>query len=176
MRRRHVVGLIALLAGAAALTAGPAYAKEPKPSAFLEATPVMLPSGGTTTLTIRVEGAKECTLSANKEVAGLPVTFPCESGTIERKLTMPANRTQGPLKYRLKLRAINAEGRASHAAKARVSRILGLRAAIRKSGSGPVGPRERVRGGAPEQIEEGGTRVGSGREDREWLVDHGAGA
>jgi hypothetical protein len=44
------------------------------------------------------------------------------------------------------------------------------------AGGPNLGSGERVRAGAPEQLEEGGTRIGSGRESREWLVDHGAGA
>jgi hypothetical protein len=126
MRRRDVVGVIALVAAVAALSPGPAYAKELKPFVSLEAAPTALPSRGTTTLMMRVEGpARECTLSSNapsnQPVAGLPVTFPCQEGTIERKLTMPANRTQGVARYKLRFRAVNAEGRASHQAKARIS-------------------------------------------------------
>jgi hypothetical protein len=126
MRRRRVVGVIALVAAVAALTAGPAYAKEPKPFGSMEATPTALPSKGTTTLMIRVGGpAKECALSANEpsgqRVAGLPVTFPCQEGTIERKVTMPANRTQGVLKYKLYFRAFNAEHRGSHKVKVKIS-------------------------------------------------------
>jgi hypothetical protein len=113
---------LALLAGAAALTAGPADAhKAPRPGVSVSATPTSVPSGGTTTLTISVSGeAKECELHIVGPTEVPSETFPCESGTYERKVTMPTNRTGHSVKYKPYLCAISPGGTRSKKAKAKV--------------------------------------------------------
>jgi hypothetical protein len=115
--RKPLVIVVALVAVAAALAASPASAKGPKPLiSNFAASPATVPAGGTTTVTASVSGATQCTLDSNKAVEGLPITFPCESGTVERKVTMPINSgAQRAAKYKLYLKATNAEGRSRKA-------------------------------------------------------------
>jgi hypothetical protein len=109
------VTLVALVAVAATLIASPASAhKGPKPViSNFAASSETVPSGGTITVTASVSGATECTLSSNKPVEGLPVTFSCQSGTVERKVTMPTNREHRSVKDKLYLAARSAEGRSA---------------------------------------------------------------
>lgn len=96
-----------------------AYAKRTKPViSNLAAAPGSVPSGGRTTVTASVTGANECTLSANKSVAGLPVTFSCESGAVNRSLSMPTNTGKKAVKYRL---ALDAESGSGGKAKAKIT-------------------------------------------------------
>jgi hypothetical protein len=99
-------GALALPAGSAVLTASPADAhhSEPRPGiGVLSITPATVPSGGTTTVTISVSGAKECFLSAPE----IPQeNFPCESDTYERKITTPLNRSGRTRKVKARFYAI----------------------------------------------------------------------
>ena len=78
----------------------------------LAATPATVFSEGATTVSASVSGANECVLSSNKAVAGLPVTFSCQSGAVEHKLTMPTDTRKRPVKYKLTLTAIGVAGKA----------------------------------------------------------------
>ena len=109
----RIVLVVALVAGAAALGGDPAFAKgPPKPviSGF-EAQPATVGSGGSTTVNVPVSGGEECTLSANKPVAGLPETFKCESRKVD-PVTMPVNAGKKPLKIKLTLTASGPGGKA----------------------------------------------------------------
>ena len=110
----RVVAVVALVAGAAALCGDPAFAKKgpPKPviSGF-EAQPATVGSGGSTTVSVLVSGGEECTLSANKPVAGLPETFECDVRKAD-PLTMPVNAGKKPLKIKLTLTARGPGGKA----------------------------------------------------------------
>ncbi len=116
MRTVRVVVVIVLVAGGAALAGGLAYAGGSKPAkpliSNLVATPATVSSGGATTVSASVSGANECALSSNKPVAGLPVTFSCQSGAVEHKLTMPTDTGKKPVKYKLTLTAIGVAGKA----------------------------------------------------------------
>jgi uncharacterized repeat protein (TIGR01451 family) len=116
VRTVRVVVVILLVAGGAALAGGLAYAGGSKPAkpliSNLAVTPATVFSGGATTVSASVSGANDCALSANKVVAGLPVTFSCQSGAVEHKLTMPADTRKKPVKYKLTLTAIGVAGRA----------------------------------------------------------------
>jgi hypothetical protein len=121
-RKRHpgssklLLALVALMVGAASLTASPASAKGPRPVVSnFAASSETVPSGGTITVTGSVSGATECTLSSNKPVEGLPVTFPCESGTVDRKVTMPTNREHRSVTDKLTLKARSAGGKSGKA-------------------------------------------------------------
>ena len=61
--------------------------------------------GGVVTVTASTSGATECKLSAGKGVGGLPVSFPCASGTVERAVTMPVAAGLKPVKHTLTLTA-----------------------------------------------------------------------
>jgi alpha-tubulin suppressor-like RCC1 family protein len=102
---------LALLACGFVAEAG---AKEPKPqvSAF-EASAPEVESGGSVTLGAAVSGATSCTLSANKTVEGLPVTFPCEGtpDNVTREVTIPANPKKKAVRYKLTLLATGAGGK-----------------------------------------------------------------
>lgn len=76
----------------------------------LAAGPNPVASGGTVTVSASVSEATECAISANKAVVGLPVSFSCESGSVSRELTMPANGGEKAVKYALKLTAKGAGG------------------------------------------------------------------
>ena len=78
----------------------------------LAATPATVFSGGATILSASVSGANERALSSNKAVAGLPVTFSCQSGAVEHKLTMPIETRKKPVRYKLTLTAIGVAGKA----------------------------------------------------------------
>jgi alpha-tubulin suppressor-like RCC1 family protein len=82
--------------------------------------PANVASGGTIVVTATVSGAKECTLSANKPVAGLPATLSCEGGNVGSRLVMPANTGKKAAKYKLQLTAL-ASGGGKAKAKATVS-------------------------------------------------------
>jgi len=58
---------------------------------------------GTITVTASVTAATSCTLSSNKPVAGLPLTFSCESGTVAQEVVMPANTGTKAVEYRFTL-------------------------------------------------------------------------
>jgi alpha-tubulin suppressor-like RCC1 family protein len=110
----RIVLVVALVAGAAALGVDPAFAKgPPKPviSGFA-VTRATVGSGGSTAITASVSNAKECTVSSNKPVAGLPETFNCESGPVDSDVTMPANAGKKPLKIKLTLTVVGAGGKA----------------------------------------------------------------
>jgi alpha-tubulin suppressor-like RCC1 family protein len=78
----------------------------------LAASPASVASGGTTTVSASVTGAAECTLTATKPVQGLPVTVPCESGSVSRSIEMPVNPGRKSLAYTLTLTATGAGGSA----------------------------------------------------------------
>ena len=101
----RIAVVLALLAGVVELTGGLALATSSKPviSGFA-ATPATS-RGGPTTVTASTSSATECRLSSNKPVSGLPVSFPCGSGTVEREITMPADPALKPVKYLLTLTA-----------------------------------------------------------------------
>jgi alpha-tubulin suppressor-like RCC1 family protein len=93
-----------------------AYAKASKPViSGLAARPAMVVSGGTSMVSAAVSGAKECTISSNKPVAGLPVTSSCEGGSVSRILMMPANTGKKTAKYKLTLVATGADGKKAKA-------------------------------------------------------------
>jgi alpha-tubulin suppressor-like RCC1 family protein len=103
--RALVVGVLV----GAGLCAGPLAASagaHPLISGF-EATPASVESGGTTTVSASVSGAKTCKLRANKPVSGLPATFACEGepAAVSRELTMPANTGSTAVTYKLSLSA-----------------------------------------------------------------------
>ncbi len=66
----------------------------------LGATPTIVTSGGTVTVSASVSEADSCTVSSSKPVAGLPVTLSCESGTVNREVVMPANTGKKVVEYR----------------------------------------------------------------------------
>jgi len=101
MRHDRVV-VIALVLGGAALSAGSADAKLAKPVISNLAASAPSPAGETN-VTASVSGATECTLSTNRQVSGLPVSFPCTSGTVEREVTLPPGATLKPTSYVLTL-------------------------------------------------------------------------
>jgi alpha-tubulin suppressor-like RCC1 family protein len=110
--RALVVGVLV----GAGLCAGPlaasAAASAPVISG-LEATPASVESGGTTTVSASVSGARTCKLSASKPVSGLPATFACEGApaAISRELTMPANTGSTAARYEFILYATGTEGK-----------------------------------------------------------------
>ncbi len=77
------------------------------------ADPATVSSGGATVVAASVSGASTCELSANKAIAGLPVTFSCEGGSVEREVTMPANAGTKFVKYQLSLTADGTHGKAT---------------------------------------------------------------
>ncbi|HTY97233.1 MAG TPA: hypothetical protein VMB91_09350, partial [Solirubrobacteraceae bacterium] len=88
------------------LTVSASAAVASKPSITgLTATPNPVASGGTVTVSASVTEATECTISASKGVAGLPVSFSCESGSVSREVVMPPNGGEAAVKYTLKLTA-----------------------------------------------------------------------
>jgi alpha-tubulin suppressor-like RCC1 family protein len=119
-----LVMVLLLLAFWACCFVAEAVAKAPKPqvSAF-EASPSEVESAGSVSVSATVSGATSCTLSANKAVAGLPVTFPCE-GTpddVIREVTMPSNATKKAVRYKLTLLATGAGGKTKAKLTVRVS-------------------------------------------------------
>ncbi|HUA11482.1 MAG TPA: hypothetical protein VMA83_05715 [Solirubrobacteraceae bacterium] len=115
-----VCACVALLASVA--PAANAAGSKPKIT-DLAASPATVPSGGATTITATVTNATSCTLSstASRPVSGLPVTFPCESGSIDRELTMPANTGKKAVAYKLKLVATGGDGSTSSKLTVKVS-------------------------------------------------------
>ncbi|HEV2982234.1 MAG TPA: hypothetical protein VGX51_12440 [Solirubrobacteraceae bacterium] len=100
---------------------GTAAAKGSKPViSNFKAAPASVPSEGTVIVSATVSGAKECTLSSSKAVAGLPATFSCESGNVNTGVLMPANTGKKAVKYKLRLIAVASTGGKSKA-KATVS-------------------------------------------------------
>jgi alpha-tubulin suppressor-like RCC1 family protein len=111
--------VVAVAAICACAGASPAYAGGPKPQiSNLKAEPASVAGGGTTTITAAVSGAVECTLSSGKPVEGLPATFSCEAGSVDRTLVMPPNPAK-VAKYEVTLTATGPSGSAD--AKAKVS-------------------------------------------------------
>lgn len=78
----------------------------PQISAFVAAAPAVVHPGATTTVTASVTAAATCTLSSKPKVAGLPVSFACEEGTVSRLLTMPIPTGKKAIRYKLTLTAI----------------------------------------------------------------------
>jgi alpha-tubulin suppressor-like RCC1 family protein len=105
VRAVRVVAIVGLVAGAVGLTSATAFASGPKPviSNFV-ATPATS-FGGSLTVTASVSGAVQCVLSSGSRVSGLPVSFSCASGTVEREINIPPNATLKPTKYSLTLTA-----------------------------------------------------------------------
>jgi hypothetical protein len=107
---------LACLAG----SASPVLAARPRIS-NLKAEPATVDSFGTTTVTASVSGASTCTLAkAGSEAAiystnvGLPMTFPCEAGSVEVTGPMPGvkiNRRKELVKTPLELTAFSAGGK-----------------------------------------------------------------
>jgi len=99
-RSALVLAVVAMcLLGASAV----ASARSSKPVISKFGGSVSVPSGGTATVTAIVAGAKTCTITSSKPVAGLPATLACASGTVSRTLTMPVNPAKKPAKYKLTL-------------------------------------------------------------------------
>ncbi len=69
----------------------------------LAATPSIVPSAGTTTITASVSGAQTCTLESKAPVPGLPMTFSCEGGSVHQAVQMPASNKPTLTKYKLVL-------------------------------------------------------------------------
>jgi alpha-tubulin suppressor-like RCC1 family protein len=131
-----VVGAIACLPGLSPVVYA-ARAKLPKPViSDLTSTPATVASGGTTAVTASVAGALQCTLSSNKPIAELPVTFSCESGGVDRAVAMPANSRKKAVEYRLTLSADGTGG------KAKAKTTVGVNSAVQGAGSD-----QRVAGG-----------------------------
>ena len=109
-------GRWAMLAAATGLLAAPAAYGAAKPVITgLAATPSTVASGGTITVSASVSEATGCTLSANKPVTGLPATFSCESGTVDREVVMPQNLGKKAAKYKLSLVAVGPGGNSKKA-------------------------------------------------------------
>jgi alpha-tubulin suppressor-like RCC1 family protein len=102
---------LAAAAGSLWCVAG-AYAGSKPVISGLSAVPATVVSGGTTTVTASVSDAASCTLSANKEVPGLPVTFSCESGSVSQEVVMPKSTGKKAAKYKLTLSATGVGGEA----------------------------------------------------------------
>ena len=103
-----------------AMSASAAVASKPSITG-LTAAPNPVASGGTVTVSASVTAATECTISANKTVAGLPVSFSCESGSVSQEVAMPENSGTKAVKYSLKLTAKGAGGVAKQNAKVTVN-------------------------------------------------------
>lgn len=116
-------------AAAAALTGlmlcwcGTSYATGKPSISTLTAAPNPVASGGTVTVSASVSEATECTISANKTVAGLPVSFSCESGSVSQEVVMPENKGEEAVKYTLKLTAKGAGGVAKKNVSVAVSHV-----------------------------------------------------
>ena len=81
-----------------------AAAKRTKPVIqILKSPPPVSASAGTVVLTASVSGAKECMLTANKAVAGLPAQLSCEGGSVGSRLVVPANSRKKAARYKLTL-------------------------------------------------------------------------
>lgn len=106
--RTFVGACLAVLAGCLGV---PAYASAKPVITGLEATPSIVAPGGTVTVSATVSEATECTISANKAVAGLPVAFSCESASVSREVVMPQNSKQKAAKYKLTLSAKGTAGK-----------------------------------------------------------------
>jgi len=98
------------LAALAGCLGAPAYASAKPVITELKAAPSSVAGGSPVTVSAAVSEATECTISANKAVAGLPVSFSCESGSVDREVVMPQNSGEKALKYKLKLAAAGASG------------------------------------------------------------------
>ncbi len=121
--RRLLHASIALIAASAVLLgfAGASAAKSAKPViSGLAASPAAVASAGTTTVSATVTGAVQCTLSATKPVQGLPVTVPCESGSVSQAIEMPVNSGRKSVRYTLTVTATGAGG----SAKAKTTVVL----------------------------------------------------
>jgi hypothetical protein len=75
-----------------------------------KAAPASVASAGSIVVSATVSGATQCTLSSNKPVAGLPATFSCEAGSVNRDVKMPASTGKKALKYKLQLIAVASTG------------------------------------------------------------------
>ncbi len=132
--RSHTIALrlvCAAIAVGACLCAsvGTAVARGPTPViSNFKATPATVESAGFAVVTATVSGAAKCTLSsaATKSVVGLPVTFSCAGGSVERGVRMPANSTRKARIYTLKLTALGS-GASKAVAKATVTVSAGAR-------------------------------------------------
>ncbi len=120
MRAAITLGIAGLIWGWVAGAQAARAAKPAKPAiSGLKAAPSTVASGGATFLDATVSGAEECVLasSLHKPVAGLPVHFSCESGSVKRRVAMPANAGTKAAVYKLTLTAIGPGGKATaHAA------------------------------------------------------------
>ncbi len=101
-----------VLVGLLVFWCGTAYASASPSIAGFTAAPNPAASGGTVTVSASVSEAGECTLSANKPVTGLPVSFSCESGKFSQGVAMPENTSEKPVKYKLTLTATGPGGHA----------------------------------------------------------------
>ncbi len=110
--RGTVLGICVAVVLLGLLAATAAYAGSKPVVSGQMATPSLVASGGTTTVTASVSGATSCTLSSNKAVGGLPATFSCESGNVNREVTMPQNEGKKAVKYKLTLIAAGTGGSA----------------------------------------------------------------
>jgi alpha-tubulin suppressor-like RCC1 family protein len=87
--------------------------KPPKPViSGLTVSPSTVPSEGATTVTATVSGAETCTLSANRTVTSLPVTFPCEGESLNQAVSLPSEHFEKKSKvFKLKLTAVGKGGK-----------------------------------------------------------------
>jgi alpha-tubulin suppressor-like RCC1 family protein len=131
-RTRRFVAALALASLCLCVSATAAAAKGPKPViSNFKAAPAGVASGGATTVTATVSGAKECTLSSNRAVVGLPATLSCEGGSVGSHLVMPANTGKKAAKYKLQLTAI-----ASGGGKAKAKTTVAVSTGAPRSGTG----------------------------------------
>ena len=105
------VALLATTACLCATASAGGMGLKPKISQF-KAAPASVASGGSAVLTATVSNATECTLSSSEAVAGLPVSFPCESGMVEREQTVPGDTGKTDVPFKLLLTASGAGGKA----------------------------------------------------------------
>ena len=120
-QRVLIVTTLAVLAGC---LGAPAYASAKPTITGLAASPSQVASGGTVTVSATVSEATECTLSANKAVAGLPASFSCESGSVSHEVVMPQNTKKGKAaRYKLTLSAKGSGGKTKAVAAVLVDRF-----------------------------------------------------
>jgi alpha-tubulin suppressor-like RCC1 family protein len=126
-RKINTLGVLASATLAAALGLGvcqPALGKGVKPTVSqFTVIPSSLPAaGGQVRVSAAVSDATSCSLSANKPIAGLPVTVACSRGNVSQEVTLPANRgRKKAAKYKLSLKAEGEGGTSKGTTKATVA-------------------------------------------------------
>ena len=108
-------------AGGAALAREKGSNHAPKVSSF-RAKPANLPSaGGDVVLAAVVANASRCRFSSRPAVDGMPVTLPCNSGTISTSVVLPPNASSRAATYTFKLRVRSASGKVTKAKPVKVT-------------------------------------------------------